>query len=317
MRPRDILKREAFSNAIMVLFALGGSTNAVIHLTAIARRVGVELTLEDFHEVSMRAPLLVNCKPAGSGYVEDLHFAGGVPVLLKALEPLLDLSVVGVTGSTLGEILGEVKPPGDWQETIRTLESPLGPTGSLATLRGSLAPEGAVIKKAAASEALLRHRGPAIVFDSPEDAAQRIDDPALHVTPEHVLVLRNAGPIGAGMPEAGSLPIPRRLARAGVRDMVRVSDARMSGTAFGTVVLHCSPEAAAGGPLALVRDGDMIELDVEGRRIDLLVGQTEMERRRAEFQPPPPCERGWRRMYDQHVLQAHRGADLDFLAPEP
>ena len=317
VRPLEILKREAFINAMTVLFALGGSTNAVIHLTAIARRAGVALTLEDFHAVSLKVPLLVDCKPAGSGYVEDLHFAGGVPVLLKALEPLLDLSAVGVTGRTLGETLGDVKPPGDWQQTIRTLENPLGPTGSLAALRGSLAPDGAVIKKAAASEALLRHRGPAIVFDSPEDAAQRIDDPALHVTPEHVLVLRNAGPVGAGMPEAGSLPIPRRLARAGVRDMVRVSDARMSGTAFGTVVLHCSPEAAAGGPLALVRDGDMIELDVEGRRIDLLVGQAELERRRAEFQPPSRSERGWRWLVAQHVLPAHLGADLDFLAPEP
>ena len=312
LRPRDILTRGSFTNALTVLMALGGSTNAIVHLLAIARRAGVELSLDDFDAVARRVPLLVDCKPAGVGYQEDLHHAGGVPVLLKALEPLLDLSAKTVTGETLGEVLQGVEPPGAWQTTIRTLDNPLGPTGCLAILRGSLAPDGAVIKVAAASKELMNHTGPAIVFDSPEDT-DRIDDPSLGITPDHVMVLRNAGPVGAGMPEAGSLPIPKYLAGQGVRDMVRVSDARMSGTAYGTVVLHCSPEAAVGGPLALVRDGDLIQLDVDERRIDLLVDEAELARRRAEFVPKPPPDRGYRRLHHDHVLQAHLGADLDFL----
>jgi dihydroxy-acid dehydratase len=314
-RPCEVLTRAAFHNALLVLSATSGSTNAIVHLIAIARRAGVALTLDDVHDASQRVPLLVDCKPAGSGYLEDLHRAGGVPVLLKALEPLLDTSTTGVTGRSLRELLSEQSPPAAWQETIRTLGKPLGPTGALVILRGSLAPDGAVLKRAAASEALLRHRGPAAVFESPEDAAARIDDPSLRITPRHVLVLRNAGPVAAGMPEAGSLPIPRHLAEQGLRDMVRVSDARMSGTAYGTVVLHCSPEAATGGPLALVQDGDLIELDVANRRIDLLVDEAELARRRQRFMPPPLPERGWRRLYAQHVLPAHLGADLDFLAP--
>lgn len=317
IRPLEILTRAAFNNALSVLAAVGGSTNAIIHLTAIARRAGVLLTLDDVHDAAQRVPLLVDCKPAGAGYLEDMHRAGGVPTLLKTLAPLLDLSAIGVSGRTLGELLQQVSPAQAWQSTIRTLDAPLGPTGALATLRGSLAPDGAVIKRAAATPSLLRHTGSAVVFDSPEDAAARIDDPALKITPAHVLVLRNAGPVGAGMPEAGSLPIPRYLAQAGVRDMLRVSDARMSGTAYGTVVLHCAPEAAVGGPLALVRDGDRIELDVAARRIDLLVEPSELARRRAGFIPPPLPERGWRRLYAQHVLQADLGADLDFLAPLP
>jgi len=315
--PLDILTRAAFHNALSVLAAVGGSTNAIIHLTAIARRAGVLLTLDDVHDAAQRVPLLVDCKPAGAGYLEDMHRAGGVPTLLKTLAPLLDLSAIGVSGRPLGELLQQVSPAQAWQSTIRTLEAPLGPTGALVTLRGSLAPDGAVIKRAAATPSLLRHTGSAVVFDSPEDAAARIDEPALKITPAHVLVLRNAGPVGAGMPEAGSLPIPRYLAQAGVRDMLRVSDARMSGTAYGTVVLHCAPEAAVGGPLALVRDGDRIELDVAARRIDLLVEPSELARRRAGFIPPPLPERGWRRLYAQHVLQADLGADLDFLAPLP
>ena len=313
-RPRDILTRTSLINGITVLMAVGGSTNAIVHLTAIAHRLGIDLSLDDFHEVAQRVPLLVDCKPAGSGYMEDLHRAGGVPVLLKQLEPLLDLSATTITGETLSQLLEHVSAAGDWQSIIRSLDKPLGPTGSLVTLRGSLAPDGAVLKAAAASAELLSHRGPAVVFESPEDAAERIDDPSLEVTPDHVLVLRNGGPVAAGMPECGSLPIPRRLAEAGVRDMVRVSDARMSGTAFGTVVLHCSPEAAVGGPLALVRDGDMVELNVPERRIDLLVDESELERRRAEFVPPPFPERGWRRLFAEHVTQAHLGADLDLLA---
>ena len=316
-KPRDILTRPAFINALTVLVALGGSTNTIIHLTAIARRAGVRLTLDDVQAVAQRVPLLVNCKPAGSGYLEDMHNAGGVSVLLKVLEPLLDLSTVGVTGETLAQLLKDVQPPGDWQTTIRSLEEPLGPTGSLVMLKGTLAPDGAVIKAAAATLSLMRHRGPAIVFESPEDVVERIDDPRLQITPDNVLVLRNAGPVGAGMPEAGSLPIPRYLAEAGVRDMVRVSDARMSGTAYGTVVLHCSPEAATGGPLALVRNGDLIDLDVSERRLDLLVDLSELARRREQFVSPPLPKRGWRRIHSEHVLPAHLGADLDFLAPEP
>ena len=317
LRPSRIIGRASFSNALVVLAALGGSTNAIIHLIAIARRAGIRLTLEDFHQVSQQVPLLVNCKPAGEGYLEDMDKAGGVPVLLKALQPLLDPTAMSVTGRSLGQLIEGFSPPGDWQNTIRTLQDPLGPPGALATIYGSLAPDGAVIKCAAASKELLRHRGPAAVFESPEDVARRIDDPSLNITPEHVMVMRNAGPVAAGMPEAGSMPIPRRLGEAGVKDMVRVSDARMSGTAYGTVVLHCSPEAAAGGPLALVRDGDMIELNVPERRIDLLVEQGELERRREAFVPPPLPQRGWLRLHAEHVLGAHLGADLDFLAPEP
>ena len=313
LRPRDILTAEAFANALTVLVALGGSTNAIIHVLALARRVGVPLTLEDLQRASERTPLLVDCKPAGCGYLEDFHQAGGVPVLLKALRPLLHLDARRVDGRTLAELLDVTPAPPEWQHTIRTLEKPLGPTGSLVVLRGSLAPEGAILKCAAASPKLQQHRGLAVVFESPEDAAQRLDDPSLGITPSHVLVLRNAGPVGAGMPEAGSLPIPRRLAQAGVRDMLRVSDARMSGTGYGTVVLHCSPEAAIGGPLALVRDGDVIELDVAQRRIEMLVDEAELGRRRAQFVPPPLPERGWRRLHAQHVLPAHLGADLDFL----
>src|SRR3954454_1262264 len=252
-RPSELLTRDAFERALAVLAAIGGSTNAVIHLLAVARRARVPLALDDFDAGSRETPVLVDCKPAGAGYMEDFHRAGGVPALLRAL--------AGEPGT------GAVRP----------LEDPVAPAGGLAVLRGSLAPDGAVLKVAAATPGLLRHRGPALVVESPEDAARRLDDPELEVTPQHVLVLRNAGPVAAGMPEAGSLPIPRRLAAAGVKDMVRVSDARMSGTAYGTVVLHCAPESAAGGPLALVRDGDLIRLDVLQRRIDLLVDEPELD----------------------------------------
>jgi dihydroxy-acid dehydratase len=312
-RPRDILTREAFRNGLIVLAAVSGSTNAIIHLTAIARRAGINLTLDDFQAVFSEVPLLVDCKPAGDGYMEDFHRAGGVPTLLKALAPRLDLSAPTVTGETLGERIDRTDAANDGQSVIRPLDCPLGPSGSLAVLHGSLAPDGAVIKAAAASGELLTHRGPAVVFESPRDVAERIDDPTLDITPEHVLILRNAGPVAAGMPEAGSFPIPRRLAEQGVRDMVRVSDARMSGTAYGTVVLHCCPESAVGGPLALVENGDLIELDVSQRRIDLLVSEDEMHARQGRFHPPEPPDRGWRHIYAKHVEQADRGADLDFL----
>lgn len=310
--PKKMLTRASFLNAITVLTALGGSTNAIVHLLAIARRAGTELTLDDLHNVAQEIPLLVDCKPAGVGYMEDFHNAGGVPTLLKALESKLDLSVPIITGQTLGEYLQEVQPPQSWQTTIRTLDKPLGPNGSLTIIRGNLAPDGAILKTAAASPSLFSHKGPAIVFESPDDAANRIDDPSLNITPDHILVLRNAGPV-AGMPEAGSLPIPKYLAQKGVKDIIRISDARMSGTSYGTVVLHCSPEAATGGPLALVKDGDLIELNVSEQRLDLLIDDEERQRRQTAFQPAPPPERGWRRLYATHVLPAHLGADLDFL----
>jgi len=312
-RPSDILSRASFHNAITVLMALSGSTNAVVHLLAIAKRSGITLCLDDFDTVARQVPVLVDCKPAGSGYMEDLHHAGGLPVLLKSLEPLLALDAMTITGKTIGELIEDTAQPGDWQTTIRTLDKPLKGTGAIAVLRGSLAPDGAVIKAAAATPALLKHRGPAVVFDSPEDAVRRIDDPDLRITPEHVMILRNAGPVGAGMPEAGSLPIPKYLAKSGITDMVRITDARMSGTAYGTIVLHCSPEAAIGGPLALVQDGDLIELYVEGRRIELLVDEQELERRKLNFRPKPLPPRGWLKLYAKHVEQAHLGADLDFL----
>ncbi|WP_131736037.1 dihydroxy-acid dehydratase [Actinomadura roseirufa] len=316
--PGQILTGAAFDNALRVLAAIGGSTNAVVHLLAIARRAGVDLRLDDFDTAARKIPLLVDVKPSGELYMEDFHHAGGVPALLAALASELDLDHLGVSGRTLGEQLAGTEP-GTWQRTIRTLDDPVGPTGALAALYGSLAPDGAVIKASAASPELLRHEGPAVVFDSPEDAAARLDDPSLGLTRDHVLVLRNAGPVAAGMPEAGSLRIPRHLAEQGVRDMVRVSDARMSGTSYGTVVLHCAPESAAGGPLSLVRDGDIVRLDVPARRIDLLVDEAELDRRRAAAAPAPvrPPERGWRRLYAETVTSASDGADLAFLAAVP
>ena len=308
---REILTPAAFANALKVLAALSGSTNAVVHLLAIARRAGVDLSLDDFHTAAQQVPLLVDCKPAGTGYMEDFDKAGGVPVLLKALEPMLDLDAIGVSGQTLGALLQDVAAPGAWQTAIRTLDAPLGPASSLVVLKGSLAPDGAVLKKATSSPHLHKHRGPAIVFEGPDDA-ERVDDPALGITPEHVLVLRGAGPVALGMPEAGSMPLPKHLAAQGVTDMVRISDGRMSGTAYGTVALHVAPEAAVGGPLALVRDGDLIELDVEAGRLDLLVPEETLSRRRAEWVAPAAPARGWRQLYAERVLQANLGADLDF-----
>jgi dihydroxy-acid dehydratase len=312
-RPSQIMTEAAFRNAITVLAAVSGSTNAIIHLTAIAARRGITLDLDEFHEVAAKVPLLADCKPAGQNYLPDLHAGGGVPALLKALEPMLDTSALTISGQTLGDVLADVQPPASWQDTIRTLGKPLKPPGALVTLRGSLAPEGAVLKAAAASRHLLVHEGIAAVFDSLEDVEKRLDDESLGLTPDHVLVMRNIGPVGAGMPEAGAIPIPRYLARQGVRDMVRISDGRMSGTAYGTIVLHCAPEAAIGGPLALVRDGDRIRLDVPSRRIDLLVPESELDERRAALTLPKPPSRGWRNLYARNVQQASRGADLDFL----
>ena len=313
LRPQDILTRESFLNALTVLSALSGSTNAIVHLLAIAGRARIDLTLNDFDDISRKVPVLVDCKPAGKGYMQDFFHAGGVPVLLKTLEPLLHTSAMTITGSRLADYLKDIEARADWQTTIRPLESPLSPPGALAVVKGSLAPDGAVIKTAAADPALLTHRGPAVVFESPEDVADRLDDPKLGITPDHVMVLRNAGPVAAGMPEAGSMPIPKYLSAKGVKDMVRVSDARMSGTAYGAVVLHCSPEAAVGGPLALVKDGDLIELDVPERRLELLVDAAELAERKSSLKLKPAPPRGWRKLYAEHVLQAHLGADLDFM----
>jgi dihydroxy-acid dehydratase len=313
LTPKQVLSASSFNNAITALCALGGSTNAIVHLLAVARRADLDLTLADFAEIAARVPVLVDCKPAGAGYMEDFHRAGGVPVLLKAIESQLHLDALTATGASLSEIVAASEPPPAWQTTIRPIDKPVKPRGGLTILTGSLAPSGAVLKSSAASSDLLTHRGPAIVFDGPEDVAARIDDPALGITPDHVLVMRNAGPIAAGMPEAGLIPIPRYLAAAGIRDMVRVSDARMSGTGYGTVVLHVAPEAEAGGPLALVRDGDTIALDVGAGTLHLEVHDDELARRKAAWAPSPGPARGWRKLYADRVLQADKGADLDFL----
>lgn len=314
-RPSELLSGTAFRDAFIVLQAIGGSTNALLHFTAVAGRLGIEVDLRAFDALGRRVPVLVDLKPTGRHYMEHLHQAGGVPRLLRELADLLTLERMTVAGVTLREIIAAAEEvPG--QNVIRPRTAPLAPEGGLAVLFGSLAPDGALIKQSAASPGLLRHEGRAVVFDSLEDLARRIDDPALDVTPDDVLVLRHAGPRGApGMPEAGYIPIPRKLAAAGVKDMVRLSDARMSGTAFGTIVLHISPEAAAGGPLALVHNGDRIRLDVPARRLDLLVGEEELARRRAAlppFSPPAGAERGYAWLYQHHVLQAPQGVDFDF-----
>lgn len=313
-RPSSVLDERSFRNAVRCLLAIGGSTNGVIHILAAARRAGVALSLDDIDAIGRLVPVLLDLKPSGSRYMEDFHRAGGVPALLNELTPLLELDARTVSGETLGGWVAKADPPAAWQDVIRPLNAPLQPPGGLRVLRGSLAPDGAVLKASAASPELLRHTGPAVVFDSEDDLA-RLDDPNLDVTPDSVLVLRNAGPVAAGMPEAGYLPIPRKLAQAGVKDMVRISDARMSGTAFGTIVLHCAPEAAVGGPLALVRDGDQIRLDAEARALDILVDDAELERRREQLRRRPAPTRGWRALHARHVMQADVGADFDFLGP--
>lgn len=317
---RQLLSGSSFHNAAAVLAALGGSTNAVIHLLALARRCGVELTLDDLGRRAAEVPVLVDCKPAGTGYLPDFDRAGGLPALMSELRRagLLALDARVVEGGTMEERLDRLVADGSDRprrgtSTIRPTTDPVHPPGGLRVLHGSLAPDGAVLKASAAT--IRHHEGPAVVFDSVADAEERLDDPDLPVTAESVLVLRGAGPVGAGMPEAASLPVPRWLAERGVRDMVRVSDGRMSGTAYGTVVLHVSPEAATGGPLALVRDGDRIRLDVDAGRLDLLVEPAELERRRAAWEPPAVPERGWRRLHALDVLPAHLGADLELLAP--
>jgi dihydroxy-acid dehydratase len=317
LRPSAVLTPEAFANAITVLVAIGGSTNAILHLIALAGRVGVELTLERFDEIARRTPLLANVRPAGEHLYEDFFRAGGVPALLRELAPLLELEALTVTGRPIGEnIAGGGAPDRD---VIAAADAPVGPAGGLVTLRGTLAPGGAVLKRSAASEHLLRQRGPALVFDGIDDVGRRIDDPDLPVTAETILILRGAGPRGGpGMPEWGMLPIPAKLLRTGVTDLVRISDARMSGTGSGTVVLHVAPEAVAGGPLALVQDGDIVSLDVDSRALDLEVPAEELDRRRRDWNSPAPAyRRGYGALYLAHILQADQGCDFDFLRALP
>jgi dihydroxy-acid dehydratase len=313
LRPSAILTPAAFANAITVLVACGGSTNAILHLIALAGRVGVDLPLERFDEIARRTPLLANVQPAGEHLYEDLFRAGGVPALMRELAPLLALDAITVTGRSIGDnIAGSDEPD---RAVIGSLSAPVGPASGLVALRGTLAPGGAVLKRSAASEHLLVHRGPALVFDGIDDVARRIDEPDLPVTADSVLILRGAGPRGGpGMPEWGMLPIPSKLLREGVTDMIRISDARMSGTGSGTCILHVAPEAAAGGPLALVRDGDIVSLDVEARSLDLEVPAEELERRRAAWSPPAPAyRRGYGFIFLEHILQADGGCDFDFL----
>jgi dihydroxy-acid dehydratase len=321
LRPDQVLTTAAFTNAVTVVMALGGSTNSVIHLIAMAGRAGVDLTLDDFDAVARRTPVLANIRPSGAHLMADFHDAGGLRALMAELGDLLDLEARTVAGTTLGEnIAGAVVHDPD---VIRSRDSALSPEGALAVLRGSLAPDGCVLKTTAASPHLLQHTGRAVVFDGYDDLAARIDADDLDVDADSVLVLRGAGPIGGpGMPEWGQLPIPKKLLRSGVTDMVRISDARMSGTSYGTCVLHVAPESAAGGPLALVRDGDLVRLDVRGRRLDLLVPVDELATRREAWQPPAPQQaRGYGALFARHVTQADQGCDFDFLAgsgaPEP
>jgi dihydroxy-acid dehydratase len=321
--PRQILTPAAFGNAIVTLQAIGGSTNALIHLAAIMGRCGADLDLDEVDRVGREVPLIVDLKPSGRGYMSDFHEAGGMARVLNELSDSLDMSALTVAGTTLGDSLrGRV--PGHGQEIIRSASDPLRSDGSLAVLRGNLAPRGAVIKVSAVSDArLLSHEGRALVFDSLQDLVERIDRDDLGAQASDVLVLRNAGPVGApGMPEAGYIPIPQGLARSGVRDMVRISDARMSGTAFGTVVLHITPESAIGGPLAAVRDGDRVRLDVPSRRVDLLVEDREIQARLAAnaitgHSQRDHAQRGYARLYERSVLQADTGCDFDFLRAIP
>jgi dihydroxy-acid dehydratase len=312
IRPSEIITAASVENALRVLLALGGSTNALIHLTAIAGRRGVRVDLHRLNELSDTTPVLVDLKPTGEGYMEDFHAAGGMPALLWELRDLLHLDTRDVTGATLEQRLRE--PAFVDRRFIRARAEPVSPVGGLVALFGSLAPRGAILKRSAATPALFETEARAVVFDGLEDLAKRIDDPALDVTERDILVLKNSGPLTpAGMPEAGYLPIPQKLARAGVKDMVRMSDCRMSGTAFGTIVLHIAPEAAAGGPLGLVESGDRIRLSVRQRKLDLLVSDDVLARRRAAWQPPARPARGWDRMVAEQVLQADEGCDLAVL----
>ncbi len=322
VKPSDILTQESFDNAITADMALGGSTNAIIHLIAIARRTGYSLSLDRFDEISRRTPLIANIRPSGAFLMEDFYYAGGLPALLEQIRDLLHPGEMTVAGKSLGENISGAAVYKS--EVIRSLDNPVSSSGGTAVLYGNLAPRGAVIKPTAASPHLLKHQGRAVVFKDYNDLSSRIDDEQLEVDESSVLVLQNAGPLGGpGMPEWGMLPIPRKLLKRGVRDMVRISDARMSGTSYGACVLHVSPESFVGGPLALVRDGDVIELNVDERRLQVLVDEKEMSLRKLEWVPPSArYERGFGALYSQHVTQADEGCDFDFLVkqgtnPEP
>ena len=314
LRMSKILTRPAFENAIRVNAAIGGSTNAIVHLLALAGRIGVELTLDDFDRLGHDMPLLTDLMPHGKYLMEDFYYAGGLAAVIKSLGDLIHKDALTVNGKTLGENVADAP---NWnEEVIRSPQAPLKERAGIAVLRGNLCPDGAVIKPSAAHlPKLMQHRGRAVVFSSIEDFKARIDDPALDIDENCVMVLQGAGPKGyPGFPELGNLPLPKKVLKKGITDMVRISDARMSGTAYGAVVLHVSPESAIGGPLALVRDGDMIELDVEKRRLHLDVSEQELAQRRAKWTPPAPhSDRGWVRLYQEHVQQAHLGCDLDFL----
>jgi dihydroxy-acid dehydratase len=315
LRPSKIITRPAFENAIRLMMALGGSTNAVVHLLAIAGRLSLDITLDDFDRIARETPLIANVRPSGRWQMEQLFEAGGIPAVMKELLPLLNGDCITVTGKTIAENVADAVVKN--RDVVFPLSAPISEEGGLAILRGNLCPDGAVIKHAAGTPSLFKHRGQAVVFTSVEDVTARIDDPSLPITPDSVLVMQNGGPVGApGMPEAGNIPIPTRLLQQGIRDMVRISDARMSGTAYGTVVLHVAPEAAIGGPLALVRDGDWIELDVANRTLTLDVPEDELAARRAAWTAPARSyERGWGRLYVDQVTQADQGADLKFLLP--
>jgi dihydroxy-acid dehydratase len=308
-----VLTPAAFENALRVLLAIGGSTNGIVHLAAIAGRMGLEIDLRALDRMGRETPVLLDLKPSGRHYMEDFHHAGGMAALLRELKPLLHLDALTVTGRTLGGEL-ERAGPGFAQDVVRSVAAPVFPQGGIAVLWGNLAPRGAIIKQSAADPALMEHEGRAVVFENLEDLAARIDSDDLDVTALDVLVLKNIGPKGASMPEAGYIPIPRKLARAGVKDMLRISDGRMSGTAFGTIVLHVTPEAAIGGPLAFVRNGDRIALSVAQRSISLRVSDADLAQRARE-QPvvPPTAERGYRKLFLQSVTQADQGVDFDFL----
>jgi L-arabonate dehydrase len=307
-----ILTREAFENAIKVNAAIGGSTNAVVHLLAMAGRIGVKLTLDDFDRLGSHLPCLVNLQPSGHYLMEDFYYAGGLRAVMREILHLLHGDAPTVNGRTLAENIGEA--PCYNSDVIRPLDQPVREQAGIAVLKGNLAPDGAIIKPSAASPNLLKHRGRAVVFDNIEELHARMDDPELDIDEACVMVLKNCGPRGyPGMPEVGNMPLPRKVLQKGITDMVRISDARMSGTAYGTVILHVSPEAAAGGLLALVQTGDMIDIDVAERRLQLMVSDEELQRRRAAWAPPDPPPRGYAHMYVEHVQQAHLGADFDFL----
>jgi dihydroxy-acid dehydratase len=314
IRPSQIITEKSVENALRVLLAIGGSTNAIVHLTAIAGRAGVKIDLHRLNVLSDSTPVLVDLKPTGQHYMSDLYAAGGVGAVLRELKPLLHLDCMTVAGVTLGEVL---EKQNSWVDraVVREFKDPISPVGGLVALFGSLAPNGAILKRSAADPSLFEKEGRAVVFTSLDDLAARVDSPELDIKPDDFMVLQNAGPkSGYAMPEAGYLPIPQKLARAGLKDMVRISDARMSGTAYGTIVLHVSPEAAVGGPLALVRNGDRIKISVKERRIDLLVSDAELQKRKAAWKPPVTAPtRGYAKLYMDHVLQAEHGCDFDFL----